>query len=393
MVEQIIKGTPKKVVILGAGVAGLRIAKKLQDNLNHEWSLVLIDENDYHQYLYRIHEVCNVDYKEEDIIIPLKKLFNNEKVMFKQTTVTSIDPKRNEVNTTSGKETYDIVVITLGSHPAYYNIEGIREEGLTLGSYEQAIKIRETIQELFEKAGQQKNPPKIVIGGAGFSGVELAGELTDWLPTLYEKHNLSTPQTIVTVVEAFSSILPGWDKKLCNKGEQVLTEKGVDFIFNDPITKVGPYSVELKSGKSLEHDLFIWTGGVRGDPACGQDFETMRQKIVIDENCRALGNENVYVAGDSACTIDSDGRFQPPTAHIAMEQGDIVSHNILASINNRPLKKYEFKRAGEIVTLGRTGAVGELFGIHFTGLMAKFLKRVVHWWYLIQIGGLDVLLG
>jgi NADH dehydrogenase len=334
-----------------------------------------------------------VDYDEKDIIVPLEKLIDNKRVLFKKTSVVSIDTESNVVLTSSSKEPYDIVVIALGSHPAYYNIQGIEKNGFTLANYEQAKKIRERINELFIRAEENRIPPKILIGGAGFSGVELAGELSDWLPVLYERHGLLKPEKIVTVVEAFSSILPGWDKSLCLKGQNILEKRGVNFIFNDPITSVETHSIKLRSGQSLEYDIFIWTGGVRGDPACGRDFETMRQKIVIDNYCRAVGYENVFVAGDSACTLDSSGNVQPPTAHIAMEQADIVYHNILSRIKGTDFEKYEFKRAGEIVTLGKTEAVGELFGLKFTGLIAMLLKKFVHWWYLFQIGGLKLILN
>jgi NADH dehydrogenase len=392
VVEQKRGNSHNRIVILGAGVAGLRIAKKLQNSLDNRWDIILIDENDYHQYLYKIHEVCNVDYDEKDIVVPLEKLLDPKRVSFKKTSVISIDSERNVVLTSSSEEPYDIVVISLGSHPAYYNIQGIEANGFTLANFEQAKKIREKIKELFTSVEDNKIPPKILIGGAGFSGVELAGEFTDWLPVLYERHGLSKPEKIVTVVEAFSSILPGWDKSLCSKGQDVLEKRGVNFVFDDPITSVETHSIKLRSGQSLEYDIFIWTGGVRGDPACGQDFETMRQKIVIDEYCRAAGYENVFVAGDSACTMDSSGNVQPPTAHIAMEQADTVCHNILSSIKGTKFEEYEFKRAGEIVTLGRTEAVGELFGMKFTGFTAKLLKKVVHWWYLYQIGGLKLIL-
>ncbi len=392
VVEQKRGNSHNRIVILGAGVAGLRIAKKLQNSLDNSWDIILIDENDYHQYLYKIHEVCNVDYNEKDIIVPLEKLLDPKRVSFKKTSVISIDTDSNIVLTSSSEEPYDIVVISLGSHPAYYDIQGIEKNGFTLANFEQAKKIREKIKQLFILAEDNKIPPKILIGGAGFSGVELAGELTDWLPVLYKRHGLLKPEKIVTIVEAFSSILPDWDKSLCLKGQCVLEKRGVKFVFNDPISSVDKHSIKMRSGQSLEYDIFIWAGGVRGDPACGQDFETMRQKIVIDNYCRAEGYENVFVAGDSACTLDSSGNVQPPTAHIAMEQADTVYHNILSTIKGTKFEEYEFKRVGEIVTLGKTEAVGELFGLKFTGFTAKLLKKAVHWWYLYQIGGLKLIL-
>jgi NADH dehydrogenase len=386
---------PKKIVILGAGVAGLRVAQRLDRRIYPETArIILIDENDYHQYLYRIHEVCNLEYKEEDIIVPLSRLLKGKAVEFIQASVKTVDPARKIVETTSGEQSYDILVITLGSHVAYFGIEGLEENSMTLESYEASKRVRAKIRELLEREEGSRWLPKIVIGGGGFTGVELAGELADCLPVLSERHGLESQGNWFTVVEAMSTILPGWDEKQILKAQEFLQLRGVNLILDNPIVKVSTNKVELKSGTVLEPDLFIWTGGVRGDPACGMDFEIMNRRIDIDDYCRAQGFEDIYVAGDSACAVDGKTeRPMPPTAHIAMVQADIVTHNIAAMLKGGEMKKYVYNRAGEIVTLGRTNAVGDLFGVKFSGWLAQFMKKVVHWWYLHSIGGFSLLLG
>ena len=386
---------PKKVVILGAGVAGLRVAQRLDKRTDPETArIILIDENDYHQYLYRIHEVCNLEHEEEEIIVPLSLLLRGRAVEFVQASVKTVAPARKIVETTNGEQPYDILVIALGSHVAYFDIEGLEENSMTLNSYEASKMIRARIRELIEEAEGSGLLPNIVIGGGGFTGVELAGELTDCLPILFERHGLESQGNWVTVVEAMPTILPGWDEKQVLRTQEFLQSRGVNLILNDPIVEVSPDRVKLKSGTVLELDLFIWTGGVRGDPACGMDFEIMSRRITIDDYCRAQGFDDIYVAGDSACAVDGQtGRPMPPTAHIAMVQADIVTHNITATLKGGEMKKYVFDRAGEIVTLGRTNAVGDLFGVKFSGWLAKFMKKVVHWWYLHSIGGFSLLLN
>jgi NADH dehydrogenase len=383
----------KKIVILGAGVAGLRVAKNLQGRIsNPKWEVILIDENEYHQYLYKIHEVCNLKYEEKDIIVPIDKLIDLDKITFKKMTVIDVDVEKNMIKTNLGDHEYHILVVALGSHPTYFRIEGLEENSLTLGSYNEAKQIRERIKDLFQEAKNKRQPPKIIIGGGGFSGVELAGELSEWLPILYKKHDLEQPEKFIMIIEALSRILPGWDENLVLKAQEHLGNKGVEFIFNDPITKVYGNKIELNSGLVLEPDLFIWTGGVRGDPACGMNFQIKSRRIVVDEYCRAVGFDNIFVAGDAACAVNHENQPQPPTAHIAMIQGDIVTNNILKKIKGQKMKKYVFNRAGEIVTLGKSNAIGDLFGFHFSGALATFMKKVVHWWYLHSIGGLKLLL-
>jgi NADH dehydrogenase len=200
----------EKIVVLGAGVAGLRVAQKTLSKIRRsEASVTLIDENPYHQLLYKLHEVCNKEYQEKDIIVPLERLIKGIDIDFIQASVERVDTEAKLIHTSQGAFTYDVLVIALGSHPAYFNIEGIQEHSMSLGSYPQAMEIRKRIAELFKAAGKTGVPPRVVIGGAGFTGVELAGKLADCLPSLYKKHGLDIKGPIFSIVEAYSGILPG----------------------------------------------------------------------------------------------------------------------------------------------------------------------------------------
>ena len=384
----------KQIVVLGAGVAGIRAALDLEKKIDSSISrIVLVDENDYHQYLYKIQEVCNKDYKEKDIIVPLSRLIKGKRIEFIKASVRTVDPERRVVETTNGEMTYDILVIALGSHVAYFGIEGLEENSLTLSSFEAAKEIRSRIQELFKEAESTGAPPKIVVGGGGFTGVELAGEIADWYPLLCSAHDIERPQNYVSIVEMMPTILPGWNEDLVVKGQEVLEKIGVELVLDNAVSRVTEDRIELKSGRVLESDLFVWAGGVRGDPACGTAFEVKGRRITIDEHCRAEGHDDIYVAGDSACATNSEGMPLPPTAHIAMVQGALVARNIVSSLRGEPMSPYVNKHIGEIVTLGKTYAIGDLFGIKFKGALAKFMKKVVHWWYLYSIGGFGLLLG
>ena len=387
-----VKATPR-IVILGAGVAGLRVAQRLGRRLtSSEAQIILIDENDYHQYLYRIHEVCNLEYEDNEIIVPLSRILDKRRVDFRQASVQHIDTEKRTVSTDMGDISYDICVVALGSHVTYFGIEGLAENSMILNSFDSAKRIRARVRQLFEEVQETGNSPKILIGGGGFTGVELAGELSDCIPILCERHGVESSNTGVTIVEALPAILPGWSKRHVIQVQNTLKTRGIKLIFNDPITRVTKDSVEMKSGKAINPDLFIWTGGVKGDPACGQDFQIKSRRISTDEYCRAEGHNDIFVAGDSACAVDAaSGKSMPPTAHIAMVQGDIVTENIVAMQRGTPMKKYVYNRAGEIVTLGKTNAVGDLFGFKFTGFFATFMKKVVHLWYLHSIGGFSLL--
>jgi NADH dehydrogenase len=385
---------PVKVVILGAGVAGLRVALKLESQIRPEKAqIILIDENDYHQLLYRIQKVCNFEYEEKDVVIPISRLIQGKKIEYKKMKIKSVDPENRIVITDVGDVTYDYLVVALGSHVEFFGIDGVEKNSLNLNSFESAKLIRTQLEELFSKFNEFDHAPKIVVGGGGFTGVELAGEISDWIEKIYQKEESNEKKPILTLIEATPSVLPGWNNDLINDVQDFLEARNIKLILNDPVVKVSSNEIELKSGLAVDGDLFIWTGGVRGDPACGINFTFKKNKILIDDFCRAQGFENVFVAGDSACTTDDTGRVMQPTAHIAMEQGDIVAHNIQSFIEGKEMKKYEYTRIGEIVTIGKSFAVGELYGIKFTGVLARILKKFVHLWYLRSIGGFSLMLN
>jgi NADH dehydrogenase len=184
----------------------------------------------YHQLLYKLHEVCNKEYHEKDIVVPLDRLVKNNDVKLIQATVESVDVGSNQVQTSEGVFPYDVLVLALGSHTAFFNIDGIEEHSMTLGNYDQAKEIRERIKEVFEEAGKTGMPPNVVIGGAGFTGVELVGEMMDWFPALYKEHGLERNGSLFTMVEAYSSILPGWNEGLVKNAHAYL-EKSARVLF------------------------------------------------------------------------------------------------------------------------------------------------------------------
>lgn len=383
-----------RIVILGAGIGGLRVALELEKKLHSKrGKIVLVDENNYHQYLYRIHEVCGLEYEEKNIIVPLSKLIDGKNIQFKNLKVESIHTKRKFVETSRGVISYDILVIALGSHPTFFRVKGAEERSRVLNSFRSAKRIRYAVENLFKRAEGSGRLPKIVVAGGGFTGTELAGEFIDWLPVLVQRYNLPVREVLATIVEAMPNILPGWKQELSEKAQEVLNSRGIKIILGDPISTVLEDGLVLKSGRKVESDLTIWTCGVECNPVCAFQFEMASGRIKIDDYCRAIGFKEVYVVGDASCAIEAKtGLPLPPSAHIAMVQADIVSINIHASLTGGEMKRYVGNQVGEIVTLGRAYALGELLGFKLYGFLAKVMKRFIHWWYVRSIGGIRLLL-
>lgn len=380
------------IVILGAGVAGLRVALSLDKRLSWPTKITLIDRNNYHQCLYHLQKICNANYEEKEVVVPLSIILEGTRVSFIESTVTAIDPEERTVYTENGSIGFDVLVIALGSDVNYFGVEGAKENCLTLDSYSNAMKIRGKIVDAFEEAEETGLLPRIVIGGAGMTGIELAGELADWYPLLCRAFGLDWSKKDITLVELTGGILPGWDEGLAKKGEDTLRRLGIKLSFNDGIVEVTEDHIRLASGRLIQYDLFVWTCGVKGNAIATSGFDVKHGRIMIDEYCRAMGYDYIYIAGDCAYVVDPDGKSASPTAHIAMEHAEIISHNVVASIKGGNMKKYKFSRIGEVVTVGRTFAMADLYGFKFTGPLAKFMKRVVHLWYLNSIGGYSLVL-
>ncbi len=378
----------KSIVILGAGMGGLRAAFKLEKRLKNMkgWEILLIDENDYHQYLYRFHELAGGNMSEVAATVPMDRLIGKKRIRFINAIVTALDPDIKSVETSNGSIKYDSLVIALGSQDEFFGIKGLDKQSVcTLKSLREACLTRAEVLDLADKGGD------IVIAGGGFTGTELAGELAE----LFSKKK--TISNRIFLVEALENILPGWNSQLVKKAVQILKSKGVEVVTNEPIKEVSENSVLLKSGRRISCALIIWAAGVSVDEVCGTcspKINVKQRRICIDEYSSAVGIPGVYVIGDCALVCDIEtGKPLPQSAHIALEQADLVACNIYAEISGTPRKKYIPTRVGEIVSLGGHDGVGELYGIKMSGRLAILMKKIIHLAYVQSIGGISLLLA
>lgn len=264
----------KRVVILGAGYGGVRCGLTLDhEGKKGEVDIVLVNKHNYHQFITQLHESAVGIRDDHDIRVPLDEVFNTERVKLIKDEVIKIFPKENSVVLAEGSLDYDYLVVSLGSEPDYYDIPGLEQYSLTLKSLNSAKLIRTHIENNF--AMYKNNPHRrellnIVVGGAGFTGTELAGEFADWIPELAEKYDI--PQSLISVIniEAASSILTGFDKNLVENAYRVLQDKGVRIITNVAIDGVTRNEVRLNNGEVIKTLAFIWTGGMRASKVVAQ---------------------------------------------------------------------------------------------------------------------------
>jgi NADH dehydrogenase len=256
--------------------------------------------------------------------------------------------------------------------------------------------IKEHIQYQFAK---YKREPRrtdyltFVIGGAGFTGIEFIGELADRIPLLCKEFDVDPSLVKIYNVEAAPTALPGFDPELVEYAMDVLTKKGVTFKIATAIKECTPDGVMLADGEFIKSQTVIWTGGIRGNKLIEDaGFEAMRGRVKVDEFLRAPGHDNVFIIGDGSLVISPENRPYPPTAQIAMQQGIVCAHNLVAAIRNSNMKSFEYKSKGAVASLGKGEAIGLVGTKKMKGFSAAQVKKLIDLRYLFIIGGIPLVL-
>jgi NADH dehydrogenase len=368
----------KTVVILGAGYGGLMTALKLEAKSKgrDDLEIVLVDKDSYHQFVHLAFEIVTDVKKVADLTLPLTELLAHRKIRFVQATVKKIDAKNKVVKTDKGELPYYELVIALGNEPNFYGIKGADKFSLLFNSVESAAKIRDELKKVIA----QNKSFNIVIGGGGFTGVELAGEILD-------EHNCC-----VTIIEGTDSLLPSWNNpEFSKKVASVLKEMGAKLLFGKCIVEVQPRSIALDDGSKIESSLFVWTAGVQASSLVKKGgLKTGKgNRAIINEFCEAPGFPGIYVVGDSALVADpSTGDALPQCIEIALQQAEIVARNIVSDLEGDRKMAYLPKFNGLILAVGETYGIGKVYGVTVEGRLAQMVKRLIHLQYVYEIAGL-----
>jgi len=376
----------KRIVILGAGYGGLQAAKTLNKQLrkHDDVDIMLIDQNNYHTLLTELHEVAGNRVEPGGVRVSIEHVLEYTKVQFVQDQIVRADLESQKLYSNDKEYDFDYLILGVGSEPAYFNIEGMKEHAFSLWSLSDAIKIHDHIINMFEQAAGEKDPEKrkelltFVVGGGGFTGVELMGELIEWTRTLCKKYDIPKDEIRLIQVEALPTLVPILDAKLIVKVEEYLKKKGVEVLTNSPITAVSPNSLTINNDKVIPTRTVIWTGGVKAKSFVKDLGITLgaRDRIVVNEYLQTKEYSYVYAIGDNMEFQDEDGKVLPPLVETAMQSADCAAYNVAA---------------GVMVSVGSLFAVAQLSGMPLlSGLPAIIIKHLVNMHYLFGIGGLEL---
>ena len=373
----------KRILIAGGGYAGIQAALTLEPLLNRTDSrILLIDKNKYHTLLPSLPEIIS---KRGFSIINYTDIIQTKKIDFIQTTVTNIDLEKKEVFTSGNSYPlrYDFLIISLGSTPFLPNIPGLREYAVQFNTIQDAEKLANKLLDIDLRGN-------IVIGGAGATGVELAGEIASVLKHRYHPGSNHHPTTVILVSP---NLLPGFPDSTVKWTRAYLQSLQVKLILGREryITEVKPDSICLKNGSEIKTTLFIWTGGVTTIPLLQNiGLKTgSKGRIVVNKFLQAFGRDDVFVIGDAADIVDNQGHSLPTTAYFAEQHGKVAAQNIFALIKGKKLQEYRPDQHGSnfAISIGSNFAVSRVGGLDLFGYSASKLKRLIKMKYLRDIGG------
>lgn len=391
------------IVILGAGYGGLLTTIQLRRKLRrHNVNITLVNKYDYHYPSTWLHEAAAGTINNEHSRISIKNVINTQRINFLVDSVIKIKPDENKVKLANSEIDYDILVVGLGFEGATYGVEGLSENAFVIGNIDNSRLIREHLQYNFALYNNQKEKEQsrlnIVVGGGGFTGVELLGELANRIPDLCEEYDINKASVRIINLESSSKILPGLDTNLADYAMNSLESRGIELITDATLEECCKDKVIYKkNGKkeSISTKTVIWSGGIRANSIIEQSgFGTTEGKIEVQSDLRSPDYDNVFAIGDCALIRNLEtNNLYPSTAQIAIQQSKAAANNIKNLLNKQQLEEFRPSILGVIVSLGNNDGVGALKHNHkLYGWKATVLKKYIDNSYLLKLGGLGLVL-
>jgi NADH dehydrogenase len=384
-------GSSGQIMVAGAGYAGLHVALRLtaRRRTNPQMELTLVDRNDYHLALTELPRVAGGTRAADAVRIPLQDMLA-KRVRFEQTEISGFDLAGRRLLTGAGPIGWERLVLALGSRPNDFAIPGLAQRTLSLYSAGDAERVWDAASAALTAAAAAGDPERqrrlatVVIGGAGATGVELAGELAETLPQVASGHGLAPGRPAVVLVEAGPTILAGSSPQLIDKATRILSDLGVQVRTDAMIAAATEEGFRLKDGQLVEGGVFVWAGGLKAPELVAEsELPTGHNgRVKVDRYLRVLDHPEIYVAGDLASVTDPrTGHVLPPLAQVALEEGETVARNLDAELSGRALEEFTFHDKGFVVSVGPRRGVADIAGITSGGHLAHLLKDAIEWEY------------
>lgn len=375
-----------KLVILGGGFGGLRLARKLNNKKGID--ITLIDRHNYHQFQPLFYQVATAGLDASNISFPLRKVFQNSRnVKIRLAEVQQIKTAQKTVVTSIGDFEYDALVIAMGADTNFFGNANLTEYAFPMKSTVEALQIRNSLLNNFEEATIEKDPQKlesymnIVVVGGGPTGVELSGAIADMkrfqLPKDYPEIDFSKMK--IFLLEGSPKVLGAMSEKSSTGSRTYLENLGVTVLTNSLLQDYDGEKITLKDGSSIYSRMVIWAAGIKGNIPEGihADLIARGNRIKTDRHCRVQGFTDIYAVGDVALMEEpAYPNGHPQVAPVAMQQADLVAGNLLKN----KTEVFTYKDKGSMATVGRNLAVVDVPKpkMHFGGFFAWIIWMTLH---------------
>ena len=384
-------GSRKRVIILGGGFGGAYAAKALNKVLPKNWDYTLIDRNNFLLFYPLLVEAGVGTIEPRHVVVPIRDFVRDQD--FRMAEITAVDLETQHVryrmigDIAQSSMHYDHLVLAMGSITKMPPVKGLAEYGFQLKSLADSISLRDRAIRLLELANTVEDVEtrrallRVVVVGANFTGIELAGEYQDFLTAARKSYsNIAREDISVVVLELSDRILAAIDEDLAEYASKHLTDRGLDIRTKTSVSEVCEDHVVLTDGRSLKTYTCIWAAGIAPNPLLDRSDALPKEKgwIKAGTDLRVQGFDNVWVIGDLAKVDDPTHKGYGATAQNAVREGVHVAKNIGRVIEGRPTTPFVYNPIGSLAALGCRTAVAKVFGIKVSGLFAWWLFRTVY---------------
>lgn len=374
-----------RVVIVGAGFAGLWAARTLARSGVH---VLLLDRNNYHTFQALLYQVAAAELNPSDIAHPLRSILRPvREADFTMAEAQALDLTAQTIHTRDDCVSYDYLILALGSQSNFFDVPGAREHAFPLKTLEEGVRLRNHILRCFERAAREPCATErqrlmtFAIVGGGATGVEFAGALSELIQGSFSRDfaGLDLGLARVVLLEGRDRLLTGMPAQLQEYAMGRLRRMGVQLRIAAAVRAIEPGAVQMCDGSVLPTAAVIWTAGVRGHThAEAWGLPTTHDgRVKVLPTLQLRNHPNVYVIGDLAAA-KQDGQVLPMLAPVAIQEGIAAARNITRQMRGLEAQSFRYRDRGTMATIGRNAAVARLGKSAFTGFFAWVLWLVVH---------------
>lgn len=381
----------KRVVIVGGGLGGLRLAEDLYGS---GMQVVLIDKNNFHQFPPLIYQIASAGIDPSSISFPFRQIFRKRKdFYFRMAEARMVDTEKKILQTSIGKIDYDYLVLAAGATTNFFGNKNIEEWAIPMKTVPEAMGLRNALLSNLERAltcateEERQELLNVVIVGGGATGVEIAGALAEMRRYVipYDYPDMDSSLMHIYLIEAGDRLLAGLSQESSQKAYEFLKSMGVDIQFGKMVTDYRDHKVVMKDGTEIPTRTFLWVSGIRANAMPGIDESHLGRgfRFKVDEYNRIPGLNDVFAIGDQ-CLQTSDAAYpngHPQVAQVAIQQAKNLAKNlklINQGADSSELTAFRYKNLGSMATIGRNKAVVEIGKFRSQGFFAWVLWLVVH---------------